>query len=109
MLAKFTKLQFDGLVLPGQTIRYEAKIGHVKEVGAQATVTGVVDGKQQAYAEIFFARLQKGSGANSAIPDRLFDPEDLCHWLHITGVFKVGVHADGSRMKPADYGLPVYE
>lgn len=113
VLAKFTKLEFDGLVLPGQTITYRAEIGHKKEVGAQATVTATVPDnaggeRQQAEAEIFFARLQNDSGPDSPLPDRLFDPDDLCHWLHITGVFRVGVREDGTRMTPADYGLPVY-
>ena len=108
VLAKFTKLEFEGLVLPGQKLTYQAEIGHKKEVGAQATVTATVDGQKQAYAEIFFARLQNDSGPDSPLPDRLFDPDDLCHWLHITGVFRVGVRPDGSRMAPGDYGLPVY-
>ncbi|MEM6328793.1 MAG: 3-hydroxyacyl-ACP dehydratase FabZ family protein [Planctomycetota bacterium] len=108
VLAKFTKLEFDGLVLPGQQLTYKAQIGHRKEVGAQASVTATVDGRRQAAAEIFFARLQNDSGPESGLPDRLFDPDDLCHWLHITGVFRVGKREDGSPMKPADYGLPVY-
>lgn len=108
VLAKFTKLQFDGLVRPGQVITYRAEVGSVKEVGAQASVVGTVDGRQQAMAEVFFARMQAGSAMAQELPGRLFDPEDLAHWLQITDVFKVGVHEDGSRMKPADYGLPVY-
>ena len=108
VLAKFTKLSFDGLVLPGQTITYRAEIGAVKEVGAQASVTGVVDGRQQARAEIFFARMQASAALAQGLPDRLFDPEDLAHWLHITGVFQVGVHEDGSKMRPTDYELPLY-
>lgn len=108
VLAKFTKLEFDGLVLPGQQITYRAEIGHRKEIGAQASVTGTVEGKQQAYAEIFFARLANDSGPESELPDRLFDPDDLAHWLQITGVFKVGVHEDGTRMSPRDYNLPAY-
>ncbi|MEM9186830.1 MAG: beta-hydroxyacyl-ACP dehydratase [Planctomycetota bacterium] len=108
VLAKFTKLEFDGLVLPGQTITYRAEIGHRKEIGAQASVVGSVEGQQRAHAEIFFARLQNDSGPDSPLPDRLFDPDDLCHWLHITGVFRVGVREDGSRMAPTDYGLPAY-
>lgn len=108
VLAKFTKLEFDGLVRPGQTITYRAEIGSVKEVGAQASVVGTVNGRQQAKAEIFFARMQAGAAMAQGLPNRLFDPEDLAHWLQITDIFKVGMHEDGSKMKPADYGLPTY-
>lgn len=108
VLAKFTKLEFSGLARPGETLTYRAEIGARKEVGAQATVVATVGDRQQAYAEIFFGRLQAAAAREQGLPDRLFDPEDLAHWLQITDVFKVGVHEDGSRMKPGDYGLPVY-
>lgn len=115
VLAKFTRLEFDGPLLPGQAISYHAKIGHRKEIGAQAVVTGTVGGRdgaggrRQAKAEIFFARIANDNAPESGLPARLFDPEDLCHWLHITGVFRVGRRQDGSRLQPADYGLPVYQ
>ena len=115
VLAKFTKLSFNGLVRPGDAIEYRAKIGRTMEAGAQCGVVGVVkDGqgeRQQAEAEIFFARLQPGEqppaeDPKDQLPSRLFDPVDLCRWLMTTGIFTVGVHEDGSRMTPADYGLP---
>lgn len=118
VLAKFTKLTFNTLVRPGETIEYRAEIGRQMDAGAQCTVVGTargVDGeREQATAEIFFARLStseanaadpNGNGA-AGLPTRLFDPEDLVRWLHTTGVFRVGVREDGSRMKPEDYGLP---
>lgn len=108
VLAKFTKLQFDGLVLPGQSLTYKAEVGSTKDVGAQATVTAFVGDRQQALAEIFFARMHADSAGRQDMPARLFDPDDLCHWLHITGVFRVGVRQDGSRMHPSQYGLPEY-
>lgn len=108
VLAKFTRLEFEGLVLPGETITYRAEIGQRKEVGAQASVSATVDGRNVGEAEIFFARLAPGEGVGQTLPERLFDPADLSHWLHLTGVFRVGVHADGSRMRALDYGLPVY-
>jgi 3-hydroxyacyl-[acyl-carrier-protein] dehydratase len=108
VLAKFTKLEFDGLVRPGDTLTYRAEIGARKEIGAQAAVVGTIDGRQQSSAEIFFARMQAGMATQQGIPTRLFDPEDLVHWLQITDVFKVGVREDGSRMHAKDYGLPVY-
>ena len=111
VLAKFTRLKFDGLVRPGETISYHAKIGRRVEAGAQCSVTGTVSGpdgeRTQSEAEIFFARLDGDAKGDSGLPQRLFDPEDLCRWLLITGVFAVGVKEDGSRMRPADYGLPV--
>lgn len=108
VLAKFTKLEFSGLVRPGETLTYRAEVGATKEVGAQASVVATVGDREQARAEIFFARMQAGAATAQGLPSRLFDPGDLAHWLHITDVFTVGVHEDGTRMNPADYGLPVY-
>ena len=115
VLAKFTKLAFTGLVRPGETIAYRATIGRTMEAGAQCSVTGTVVGpgedRPHGEAEIFFARLEGSkdadSGADSGLPARLFDPEDLCRWLLTTGVFDVGVNAQGERMRPQDYDLPV--
>lgn len=108
VLAKFTRLEFDGLVMPGETLKYTAQIGATKDVGAQATVTAHVGDRQQAYAEIFFARMHAESAGREDMPEKLFDKDDLCHWLHLTGVFRVGMHQDGSRMHPSDYDLPEY-
>ncbi|MEQ8849548.1 beta-hydroxyacyl-ACP dehydratase [Botrimarina sp.] len=114
VLAKFTKLSFNTLVRPGESIEYRAEIGRRMDAGAQCTVVGTARGaegeREQATAEIFFARLSSGdpeAQQAAGLPSRLFDPEDLVRWLHTTGVFRVGVRADGSRMKPEDYGLPV--
>ena len=118
VLAKFTRLSFTGLARPGETIVYHATIGRVMDAGAQCEVKGTIMGadgpRPHSEAEIFFARLQpsaseidpNGADANG-LPRRLFDPKDLVCWLQITGVFNVGVKADGTRMKPEDYGLPV--
>ncbi len=113
VLAKFTKLTFNGLVRPGETISYRAEIGRRMEAGAQCTVVGTVttsEGeREQARAEIFFARLASDDDEVSrekGLPARLFDPADLVRWLLTTDVFTVGVREDGSRMKPEDYGLP---
>ncbi|MEN0110837.1 MAG: hypothetical protein AAF805_08940 [Planctomycetota bacterium] len=119
VLAKFTKLSFNGLLRPGELIEYHATIGRKMDAGAQCSVVGTASGaggdREHARAEIFFARLsasearEAGAGAPDAagnLPRRLFDPLDLTRWLHTTGVFSVGTHADGSRMRPQDYGLP---
>jgi hypothetical protein len=76
-----------------------------------ATARGIEGERQQAEAEIFFARLSTSEGDSTAaakgLPARLFDPADLARWLYVTGIFQVGVRQDGSRMKPQDYDLPV--
>ncbi|TWT88943.1 3-hydroxyacyl-[acyl-carrier-protein] dehydratase FabZ [Pseudobythopirellula maris] len=114
VLAKFTKLAFSGLARPGDSLVYRAEIGRRVDVGAQCTVTAHIGDRQQAEAEIFFARLAKGEGAEASetgrdergLPARLFDPVDLVRWLHTTDVFRVGLRTDGTPMKPEQYGLP---
>lgn len=114
VLAKFTKLSFNTLVRPSETLEYHATIGRTMDAGAQCSVVATARGyngeRQQAEAEIFFARLATAENdpdaAAKGIPSRLFDPEDLARWLLVTGVFNVGVHEDGSRMTPQDYDLP---
>ena len=110
VLAKFSNLSFHGEARGGDQLVYRAKIDHVRDVGAMVSVTGHIGERLQAEAEIFFARMQtagENQSVDAVIPPRLFDPEDLSHWLHMTGVFDVGVHQDGTRMKAADYGLPL--
>jgi 3-hydroxyacyl-[acyl-carrier-protein] dehydratase len=105
VLAKFSKLAFEGEVRGGAQIVYRADIGQLREVGAMVDVVASVDGQQVASAEIFFARLA-GDAADAGMPKRLFDPADLVHWLHLVGVFEVGTRPDGSRIRVEDYGLP---
>ncbi|MEX2171951.1 MAG: beta-hydroxyacyl-ACP dehydratase [Pirellulales bacterium] len=110
VLAKFSNLSFHGEARGGDQLVYRAKIDHVRDVGAMVSVTGQIGERLQAEAEIFFARMQtagENQSLDAIIPPRLFDPEDLSHWLHMAGVFDVGVHQDGTRMKAADYGLPL--
>jgi 3-hydroxyacyl-[acyl-carrier-protein] dehydratase len=102
VLAKFSKILFHSLVRPGDVITYDATVDQAKEGGASVTVQAHVGERPQAEAEIFFARLAADS------PDlpqgtRLFDPLHLLHWLIVVGVFEVGKHADGTRMRIEDY------
>lgn len=117
VLAKFTKISFNGLVRPGETIRYRAEIIRQVDEGAQCTVTSTVfdgsgkddDGRLQAETEIFFARLDnadKEAAQAKGLPERLFDPVDLARWLLTTDVFSVGVRQDGTKMTAKAYGLP---
>ena len=110
VLAKFSKLIFHEITRGGETLVYRAQIDSEREAGAVVTVTGHVGEELRTEAEIFFARLSSGSESgeprDSNMPTRLFDPVDLSHWLHLVGVFEVGVKQDGTRMKAVDYGLP---
>jgi 3-hydroxyacyl-[acyl-carrier-protein] dehydratase len=112
VLAKFSNLLFHGEARGGDQLVYRATIDNIREVGAMVSVKGHIGERLQAEAEIFFARMQTGApdqATNAVVPPRLFDPEDLSHWLHMTGVFDIGVHQDGTRMRAADYGLPLVQ
>jgi 3-hydroxyacyl-[acyl-carrier-protein] dehydratase len=104
VLAKFSRCAFDGLARPGDVLTYRAIVDQAKDAGASVTVTAHVGDRPQAEAEIFFARLDANS---KDLPQgtRLFDPLHLLHWLKLVGVFDVGTHADGRRMRVEDYSF----
>jgi 3-hydroxyacyl-[acyl-carrier-protein] dehydratase len=106
VLAKFSKLAFHGISRGGDSLTYRANIDNIRDVGAVVTVAGHCGDELRAEGEIFFARLQAGDARDPNMPTRLFDPVDLAHWLHVVGVFEVGVKKDGTRMHAVDYGLP---
>lgn len=108
VLAKFSKLSFQGITRGGDSLTYRAEIENVRDVGASVTVKGHCGEELRSVGEIFFARLQAGDvgDADDGMPTRLFDPVDLAHWLHVVGIFDVGVRKDGTRMRAVDYGLP---
>ncbi len=109
VLAKFSKLAFHGVTRGGDSLTYRAEIDNLSDVGAAVKVSGHAGDELRTEGEIFFARLSSGDDAQPrepSMPTRLFNPMDLSHWLHMTGVFDVGVHEDGSRMRAVDYGLP---
>lgn len=110
VLAKFGKCTFRGVVRPGEVLTYRAEIEQFNEDGAAATVTAHVGPRQQAEAEIFFARLNpsdlaSGAGQSTGEDDtiRLFNPAHLLHWLRLVGVFEVGTKADGTPLRVEDY------
>ena len=105
VLAKFARCTFDGEVRPGDTLQYHAKIEQAKEGGASATVSAHVGDRQHAEAEIFFARFDPDS-VDQTRGRKLFDPAHLFHWLKLVGVFNIGTHPDGTRLRPEDYGFP---
>src|SRR4051812_15323000 len=102
VLAKFSRCSFEGEARPGDVIRYQAKIEQTRDVGASVTVKGDIAGRPFSEADIFFARYDAES-SESTRGRVLFNPYHLRGWLQIVGVFDVGRHADGSRIRVEDY------
>ncbi|MCO6045123.1 beta-hydroxyacyl-ACP dehydratase [Aeoliella sp. ICT_H6.2] len=107
VLAKFSKLAFHGITRGGDSVTYRAEIENVRDIGSSVVVSGHCGDELRCEGEIFFARLQAGDVGDQEIPKRLFDPADLLQWLLRVGIFEIGVKKDGTRMHPADYGLPM--
>ena len=102
VLAKFSKITFDGEARPGDVIRYKATIEQAKDEGASAVVKGDIDGRPFCEAEIFFARFDADSTEHTK-GRVLFNPADLLSWLNAVNVSKVGVEKDGTRLRVEDY------
>lgn len=103
VLAKFSKCVFEGReARPGDTLRYKATIEQAKDEGASVIVVGDMNGEPYSQAEIFFARFDADS-TEATRGRKLFNPVELLKWLRVVGVFDVGVHADGARMRVEDY------
>jgi 3-hydroxyacyl-[acyl-carrier-protein] dehydratase len=102
VLAKFSKMMFEGEARPGDTIRFHAVITQAKEEGASVEVKGDIDGRPFCASEIFFARFDADSTEHTK-GRVLFNPADLLSWLNAVNVFQIGIHADGTRMRVDDY------
>ena len=102
VLAKFAKCTVEGEARPGDTIRYQAKIEQAKDFGASVTVKGDIDGRPFSEGEIFFARYDSDSSEHTR-GRVLFNPIDLLKWLRVVGIFDIGVHEDGTRLRVEDY------
>ncbi len=102
VLAKFAHCGIEGEARPGDVIRYKATIQQAKDFGASVEVKGDIDGRPFSQADIFFARFDPETTEHTK-GRVLFNPEHLRAWLQFVGVFDIGVHADGSRIKVEDY------
>lgn len=102
VLAKFAKFSVEGEARPGDVLRYKAVIEQAKDIGASVIVKGDRSGQAFSEAEIFFARFDPDSTENTR-GRVLFNPTDLRRWLHVVGVFDVGVRPDGTRLRLEDY------
>ena len=106
-MANDCRFDFSGarVLVTGGTSGIGHAIAHAfADAGASVTVKATVGDRPQAEAEIFFARLDANS---QDLPQgtRLFDPLHLLHWLKLVGVFEIGKHADGRRMRVEDYNF----
>ncbi|HVT26560.1 MAG TPA: beta-hydroxyacyl-ACP dehydratase [Lacipirellulaceae bacterium] len=102
VLAKFARCSFEGEARPGDVIRYHAVIEQAKDEGASVKVSGDIAGRPFCEAEIFFARFDADSTEETE-GRVLFNPADLLSWLRAVGVFDVGVHPDGTRLRVEEY------
>ena len=103
VLGKLAKVKFYSCVRTGETLTYRVRVATIRDDGAAVSGTAHVGDRLHAKALLFFARL--GDANESLQGQQLFRPSDLRHWLSLVGIFEVGVHQDGTRMKEQDYPL----
>jgi 3-hydroxyacyl-[acyl-carrier-protein] dehydratase len=103
VLGKLAKAKFYREVRPGERLTYRVTLDAVRDTGAAVQATAHVDDQLHAEALLFYARMGEENDALKGA--RLFKPSHLRHWLSLVRVFEVGVRADGSRMREADYPL----
>ncbi|MCH8841177.1 MAG: beta-hydroxyacyl-ACP dehydratase [Planctomycetes bacterium] len=103
VLGKLAKVKFYSCVRTGETLTYRVRVDTIRDDGAAVSGTAHVGDRLHAKALLFFARL--GDANETLQGQQLFRPSDLRHWLSLVGIFEVGVHPDGTRMKEKDYPL----
>ncbi|HMO85337.1 MAG TPA: 3-hydroxyacyl-ACP dehydratase FabZ family protein [Lacipirellulaceae bacterium] len=103
VLAKVSKARFTGRLRPGRLLEYRVKADWIRTDSAQVSGT-VYDGERvQGEVQLMYARM--GEDMAQKLGKRLFSPAHLRHWLSLVGVFEVGVKADGTPLRAADYPL----
>lgn len=90
VLAKVSKAQFHRPAMPGDTLRYHAKIESLKLEGASVSLTSHVGDVLQAEASVFFAYVDDIAGGQQLFPEELF-----ADWLRMLRLFEVGRYPDG--------------
>ncbi len=101
VLGKVSRANFHGHVRPGQMLTYRIEIDTLRPDGAVVMATAHVEGELHAEAQLFYARM--GDASHQPRGVRLFRKRDLLHWLRLVGVFEVGVHPNGVRLRSSDY------
>lgn len=99
ILGKLPKFIFHKLeARPGDILRYAVKIEMMREDGAAVTASVHIGDELMAEGELFFAFLN-----NERFGDQsLFQEGDLTEMLRQFCAFKVGVDADGNKLKDPD-------
>jgi 3-hydroxyacyl-[acyl-carrier-protein] dehydratase len=90
VLAKVSRAKFHLPALPGDTLRYQAKIENLKQEGASVSLTSHIGDQLQAEAEVFFAYVDDIAGGQ-----QLFPREEFMAWLRMLRLFEVGHYPDG--------------
>jgi 3-hydroxyacyl-[acyl-carrier-protein] dehydratase len=98
VLAKVAAAEFHFDAVPGDCIRFEAKVLDLKPTGSLTKVTSSVGERLQGEAELFFAHLEAGDG----VP-QLFDPEQLARWLDQMHIYDVGRDDAGRPLQRPDW------
>ena len=101
VLGKVSRANFHGHVRPGQMLAYRIEVDSLRPDGAAVIATAHVGGRLHAESQLFFARM--GDPSQQSQGPRLFRKRDLLYWLSLVGVFEVGVHPDGTRLRSSDY------
>jgi 3-hydroxyacyl-[acyl-carrier-protein] dehydratase len=98
VLAKVAKALFHRPALPGDQLRYTARLEAAQDNGATITGTSHCDGQLQAEIDLMFAFLEEGRFAEGS----LFHPGDLAGMLRIMNVFNVAIDAQGNPLEISD-------
>jgi 3-hydroxyacyl-[acyl-carrier-protein] dehydratase len=98
VLAKIGKAVFHRPALPGETLRYEARIGDVKGDGALAAVTGHIGDELVAEVELMFAFLDERFPSGP-----LFEPVDFAAMLRSFHMYDVGRTAEGKPLELPEF------
>ncbi len=95
VLAKVNFARFHLPALPGDTLRYRAKIENLKAEAASVSLTSHIGDQLQAEAEVFFASVDDIAEGQQVIPR-----EEFMAWLRMLRLFEVGRHSDGRPLIP---------
>lgn len=96
VLAKVTQVTYHGIAVPGDTLRYTARLDRVVDAGAQIHVQCDVEDRMLAEADLFLAAVPEDLGG-----EELFNPSEFARLLRILQIDKVARNPDGSPLELA--------